>query len=86
MRNYWKEFQVIEDIHCHHIKPRCQGGGDEYKNLILVFEPVHRLIHITDIDLIRMYIQRLKIDKNQILKLNELRKQAGMPVIRLEQI
>lgn len=79
-----KEFQVIEDIHCHHIKPRCKNGGDEYKNLILVFEPVHRLIHMADIDLIKLYLQRLNLNKRQLLKLNELRKQAGMPVICLE--
>lgn len=80
-----KEFQTIEDVHCHHKEPRSKGGGDEYKNLILVLEPVHRLIHMTDMNLIKVYLQRLKIDKHQLLKLNELRKQAGTPTICLEQ-
>lgn len=79
-----KEFQVIEDIHCHHIKPRCKNGGDEYKNLILVLEPVHRLIHMADPDRIRQYFQQLNLNKRQLLKLNELRNHAGMPAICLE--
>ncbi|MBQ7705152.1 MAG: HNH endonuclease, partial [Selenomonadaceae bacterium] len=31
-----KDFEATEEIHCHHIKPKNQGGTDEYENLILV--------------------------------------------------
>lgn len=38
-------FRTTEEIHCHHKKPKEKGGGDEYANLTLVLEPVHKLIH-----------------------------------------
>lgn len=40
-----EEFQQANEIHCHHIVPTRAGGNDDYKNLILVKEAVHRLIH-----------------------------------------
>lgn len=39
------EFLDITEVHCHHRKPRSQGGGDNYMNLALVLVDVHRLIH-----------------------------------------
>ena len=33
-----KDFEIAEEIHCHHIKPKNKGGTDEYENLILVTE------------------------------------------------
>lgn len=68
---------MTEDIHCHHIKPKEQGGGDEYNNLTLVLEPVHRLIHATDERTIGQYLQLLNLNKSQMAKLNELRRMAG---------
>ncbi|WP_341349517.1 HNH endonuclease [Ruminiclostridium cellobioparum] len=38
-------FQHTSEIHCHHITPKQNGGGDKYENLILVHETVHKLIH-----------------------------------------
>lgn len=38
---------VGDSIHCHHITPREQGGGDEYNNLIIIHKYVHKLIHAT---------------------------------------
>lgn len=72
-----REFIVTEDIHCHHIKPKEQGGGDEYNNLTLVLEPVHRLIHATDERTIGQYLQLLNLNESQMAKLNELRRMAG---------
>lgn len=73
-----KEFLVTEDIHCHHIKRKADGGGDEYGNLVLVLTPVHRLIHATDEETIGLYLKLLKLDKGQLSKLNELREKAGL--------
>ena len=73
-----QEFQTLSDIHCHHKMPRKDGGSDKYENLVLVLEPVHRLIHATQKDTIRKYMTALNLDKKQVKKLNELREQAGL--------
>ncbi len=64
------------DIHCHHKTPRCQGGTDEYRNLVIVHEDIHRLIHATKQDTISQYISKYK-DTIDLRKLNELRNLAG---------
>lgn len=64
------------DIHCHHKTPRCQGGTDEYRNLVIVHEDIHRLIHATKQDTISQYISEYK-DTIDLRKLNELRNLAG---------
>ena len=64
------------DIHCHHKRPRCQGGTDEYKNLVIVHEDIHKLIHATNPRIISQYISEYK-DRIDLHKLNELRTLAG---------
>ena len=64
------------DIHCHHKRPRCRGGTDEYKNLVIVHEDIHRLIHATNPRIISQYISEYK-DMLDLHKLNELRTLAG---------
>ena len=36
-----------DNIHCHHIIPRKDGGGDNYQNLLLIDKRVHILLHAT---------------------------------------
>ena len=38
------EFSSLSEIHCHHIVPRHCGGDDSYGNLMLLREPVHKLM------------------------------------------
>lgn len=66
----------IGDIHCHHKLPKHLGGTDEYKNLVIVSEDVHRLIHSTNPDVIRKYIEKLQLDVKQLKTLNKLRNLA----------
>lgn len=73
-----REFLVMEDIHCHHIKRKADGGGDEYGNLVLVLASVHRLIHAADEETIALYLKLLKLNKVQLEKLNMLREKAGL--------
>lgn len=75
------EFQHTYDIHCHHLKPKQYGGGDDYDNLILVHENVHRLIHATNIGTITYLLQILSLNEKQLKKVNELRKLAGLCTI-----
>lgn len=76
-----KEFRTLDEIHCHHKKPKSCGGGDEYANLILVLEPIHKLIHAREADLILQYLSMLDLDVNQLRILNTLRALAGLPEI-----
>ena len=71
----------IGEIHCHHIKPRSKGGTDNYKNLILITETVHKLIHATKEDTIQRHLEVINPNAKQMLKINELRKEAGLKSI-----
>jgi group II intron reverse transcriptase/maturase len=73
-----KDFLCVPDIHCHHKKKRKDGGDDKYENLVLVLEPVHKLIHATNTETIDKYLKLLNLDKEQIKKLNKYREQAGL--------
>lgn len=73
-----KPFRSTKEVHCHHIKPRHCGGGDEYGNLILVHETIHKLIHATRKDTIMEILEVLKLNEKQIQKVNDLRKNAGL--------
>lgn len=68
-----KEPLVIGKMHCHHKIPRKCGGLDIYKNLVFVIDSVHRLIHAVNDDVIRKYLDELKLDDKQLRKVNRLR-------------
>ena len=70
-------FETLEDIHCHHKRPKEMGGKDNYQNLIIVRESVHILIHATTDATIAKYLSELQLNKKQLAKLNKLRKEAG---------
>lgn len=80
-----KEKLHLDEIHCHHKTPKSQGGGDEYANLIILHERVHRLIHATSMDTITKIVSTLQLIPAQQKKLNKLRKQAGNEAINFEQ-
>lgn len=71
------EFVVTGDIHCHHKVPRNKGGSDKYENLILVLEPVHKLIHAVDEETVEKYKTICNLDVDQMMKLNRLRQMVG---------
>lgn len=66
----------IKEIHCHHKLPKYLGGTDEYKNLAIVSEDVHRLIHATNPETIRKYLEKLNLDVKQLKKLEKFRSLA----------
>lgn len=78
-----KSFEILEDIHCHHKKPKCDGGTDKYANLVLILKPVHRLIHATTEETIQKYLTLLNLNNTQIQKVNKLRELAGNEPIKL---
>lgn len=71
------EFQLLSDIHCHHKIRRHDGGSDKYENLVLVLEPIHKLIHATEEETIESHLKRLNLNKGQLAKLNKLREMVG---------
>lgn len=72
------EFSTVSEIHCHHKKLKSNGGSDKYENLVLVLEPVHKLIHAQKPETIAYYLKLLKLNPAQLKKVNDLRKQAGI--------
>jgi hypothetical protein len=56
--------------------PRHLGGKDNYQNLIIVSEVIHKLIHANCENTILRLLAGLKLSKTQTKKLNELRKLA----------
>ncbi|WP_258535619.1 HNH endonuclease [Bacillus sp. 03113] len=45
----------IGNMECHHIKPKSQGGTDEYKNLVWLRYKAHKLVHSTQQETIEKY-------------------------------
>jgi group II intron reverse transcriptase/maturase len=71
------EVLKVGDMACHHKIPRIDGGTDEYKNLILIKQEIHKLVHSTQKETINKYLRILEPDKNILKKLNKLRKMVG---------
>ena len=62
-----------DNIHCHHVIPRKDGGGDNYQNLLLIDKRVHILLHATRVETIEKYLEILNLNKAQLNKLNAYR-------------
>ena len=71
----------VNELHCHHKKPKALGGSDRYQNLVIIHESVHRLIHATDDGTINGYLSNLKLNAEQLERVNKLRGQAGNKLI-----
>ena len=71
----------IDELHCHHKKPKSQGGTDEYKNLVILHTDVHKIIHAVKVETIQSYLNKIKPTKSQLDKINKLRMLAGNPAI-----
>lgn len=77
------ELLIPCEIICHHKIPKELGGDDTYKNLILVKNDVHFLIHATEYSIINEYIHLLNITKPMINKINILRKKAKLETVNI---
>jgi 5-methylcytosine-specific restriction endonuclease McrA len=60
-----RELFDSSDMHCHHKLPMELGGKDDYQNLIIVCNPVHRLIHATPEKVVRKLFIELNLDPKQ---------------------
>ncbi|CQR25145.1 reverse transcriptase/maturase, group FT II introns [Streptococcus varani] len=74
-------FLTAAEVHCHHILPRRLGGGDDFSNLIIVHQWVHKLIHAKDERTIERYKKLLHLTKVQMEKLNKYRETCNLTKI-----
>lgn len=75
------QFSDTSEIHCHHKVPKHMGGTDDYDNLIIVTDIIHRLIHARNKDTIQHYKSIVKLNTKQLEKLNQLRLLCGNDII-----
>lgn len=71
----------IGNMECHHKKQKCDGGTDEYKNLVWICGEAHKIVHCTKLDTIKNYLGLLTLDKQGMNRVNSLRKLVGNSVI-----
>lgn len=71
----------ILDMVVHHITPTAQGGNDRYKNLTMICEDVHMLIHSTEELVIEKYKSILRLSGRALDRLNKFRIKVGNTVI-----
>ena len=72
------EYLHASEVHCHHYVPRNQGGSDKFQNLRILHKDIHRLIHITDIEKIKVYLKQLPQNRLILDKINQYRKVCGV--------
>lgn len=72
-----QEILDIDDIHCHHKIPKYLGGKDNYQNLVIIHQDIHRLIHAVENEIICKYIKKFNLNTGQIKKINSLRIKVG---------
>ncbi|WP_077831231.1 group II intron reverse transcriptase/maturase [Clostridium beijerinckii] len=71
----------IGNMECHHKKQKCNGGTDEYKNLIWISRVAHKLIHCTKQEIIEKYLGLLSLDEKGLKRVNSLRQLVGNSII-----
>ena len=67
---------TIDNMHCHHKLPLSMSGTDEYKNITLITEQIHKLIHAKGNEMILELLKGIYLDKKMKEKINKLRKQC----------
>lgn len=72
-----KKMLSPHNMECHHIIPKEFNGSDEYKNLVFVTKHIHKLIHATNVETIEKYVLSLRLNEEEIAKVNKYRKKVG---------
>jgi uncharacterized protein YceH (UPF0502 family) len=66
------------DVHCHHYLPLNFGGSDQFNNLRIIHEDVHRLIHTKDKEMIDELKRRFQLTGGMIEKVNRFREKCKL--------
>ncbi len=72
---------IASDVHCHHYVPKHLGGTDEFKNLRILHQDIHRLVHRKNTEIITSEIQKLGLNASMIKKLNQYRMECGLKTV-----
>ncbi|QQK79909.1 group II intron reverse transcriptase/maturase [Salicibibacter cibi] len=72
---------LASDVHCHHYTPTCLGGTDQFNNLRILHKDIHRLIHYTDKEKIKMLLRRYSITASMLEKINRYRENCRLSKI-----
>lgn len=75
------KYVLNETSQIHHIIPISQGGTDEYKNLIMINQYIHRLIHLKNAQIISNYLEFLSINHKTLNNINKYRNNIGNTII-----
>lgn len=71
----------VGEIDCHHKLPIEFNGGDEYKNLVILSDKVHVLVHASNDRTIKKYLKLVNPNEQQLNRINQLRLLARMSEI-----
>ncbi|MCA1024449.1 group II intron reverse transcriptase/maturase [Halobacillus litoralis] len=72
------EYLHASNVHCHHYVPKNLGGSDQFQNLRILHKDIHRLIHVKDIEKIKVYLNQLPQNRLILDKINQYRKVCGV--------
>lgn len=73
-----------EDVACHRLVPKDNGGTDEYKNLRIIHKDVLKLIYLNDVNTLYNLIETLDCKNSaKLVKLNKWRENIGNAPINL---
>lgn len=64
----------LTEIEVHRKIPQNKGGNDNYSNLILTTQQLHKLIHEKDMNIVKSNIEKINLCKDGFEKLMKLRK------------
>lgn len=72
---------TASEVHCHHYVPKHLGGTDEFRNLRILHEDIHRLVHRKDTEIITSEIRKFGFTSSMIKKLNQYRMECGLETV-----
>ncbi|WP_193433348.1 HNH endonuclease signature motif containing protein [Virgibacillus necropolis] len=70
----------LSDWHCHHKKPYHLTRDDRFSSLVVLHEPIHRLVHLKELK-IKATLRALHVNHKQKEMINELRRQCSLQAI-----
>lgn len=75
------QYLYVYNVHCHHYIPKYLGESDQFHNLRILQEDVHRLIHLKDNERIDLCLHRLGINQAILKKINQYRRYVNWIVL-----
>ncbi|GAB3051976.1 hypothetical protein [Virgibacillus ainsalahensis] len=73
-----RELLDLSDWHCHHKEPYYLIRDDRFSNLIVLYGPVQRLIHLKDEIKIKAILKEIQLNYKEIEMVNKLRRQCNL--------